>query len=93
MAEPLAETFVSLSASDIHPYGYGAVLDFMLDAPAGFDPATGIMKVELLGACKTCKSSSTTLKDLIERTTRFWIPEVSQVEEVKRKKFAKYADA
>jgi hypothetical protein len=37
MAEPLAETFISVHASDIHPYGYGAVLDFLLDAPAGFE--------------------------------------------------------
>lgn len=43
MAEPLAETFVSVAASDIHPYGYGAVLDFLLDAPAGFDPADWII--------------------------------------------------
>lgn len=41
-----------------------------------FTPEDGLMSVELLGACKTCKSSSTTLKDLIERTTRHWIPEV-----------------
>lgn len=43
MAEPLAETFYSVSASDIHPYGYGGVADFLLDAPAGFDPADWII--------------------------------------------------
>lgn len=35
--------------------------------------------IELLGACKTCKSSKTTLQDLIERTVRHWIPEVTGV--------------
>lgn len=42
MAEPLAETFVSVEASDIHPYGYGAVLDFVTDAPVGSEPADWI---------------------------------------------------
>jgi Fe-S cluster biogenesis protein NfuA len=46
----------------------------------------GEMLVELLGACKTCKSSSTTLADLIERTTRHWIPEVLAVVEVNARK-------
>ncbi|TPP55634.1 NifU-like domain family protein [Leishmania donovani] len=50
----------------------------------GFDPVLGDMHVELLGACRTCKSSKTTLVDLIERTTRHWIPEVSAVKDVSR---------
>lgn len=50
-----------------------------------FVPETGSMEVELLGACRTCKSSKTTLVDLIERTTRHWIPEVSAVVEVSRR--------
>ncbi|MGY6246671.1 hypothetical protein ACXIUS_03850 [Bosea thiooxidans] len=41
MAEPLAEIFVNLEAFDIHPYGYGAVRDFMdpdvdIEAPAAW---------------------------------------------------------
>jgi Fe-S cluster biogenesis protein NfuA len=51
-----------------------------------FDDASGAMNVELLGACKTCKSSSTTLADLIERTTRHWIPEVTSIVEVNQRK-------
>ncbi|CBZ29850.1 conserved hypothetical protein [Leishmania mexicana MHOM/GT/2001/U1103] len=50
----------------------------------GFDPVLGDMHVELLGACRTCKSSKTTLVDLIERTTRHWIPEVRAVKDVSR---------
>ena len=42
MAEPLAETFVKVDVSDVHPYGYGAVIDFLLDAPIAFDPADWI---------------------------------------------------
>ncbi|CAJ1011596.1 putative Scaffold protein Nfu/NifU N terminal/NifU-like domain containing protein [Leishmania naiffi] len=50
----------------------------------GFDPVLGDMRVELLGACRTCKNSKTALVDLIERTTRHWIPEVKAVKEVSR---------
>ncbi|KAG5468973.1 hypothetical protein LSCM4_02366 [Leishmania orientalis] len=50
----------------------------------GFDPVSGDMRVELLGACRTCTSSKTTLMDLIERTTRHWIPEVKSVKDVSR---------
>lgn len=42
----------------------------------------GCMEVEMLGACRTCKSSKTTLVDVIERTTRHWIPEVMTVKDV-----------
>jgi len=51
-----------------------------------FEADEGRVVVELLGACKTCKSSSTTLRDLIERTLRHWIPEVKSVEEQKLKR-------
>jgi Fe-S cluster biogenesis protein NfuA len=50
----------------------------------GFDADSGEMRVELLGACRKCKSSKTTLVDLIERTTRHWIPEVKAVKDVSR---------
>ncbi|KPI87799.1 hypothetical protein ABL78_3098 [Leptomonas seymouri] len=50
----------------------------------GFDADCGEVRVELLGACRTCKSSKTTLVDLIERTTRHWIPEVKAVTDVLR---------
>ena len=41
----------------------------------------GRVWVEMLGACKSCKSSKTTLKDLIERTIQHWVPEVHEVVE------------
>nr|CCC52037.1 putative HIRA-interacting protein 5 [Trypanosoma vivax Y486] len=41
-----------------------------------------VMLVEMLGACRKCRSSKTTLHDLIERTTRHWLPEVQGVREV-----------
>lgn len=44
-----------------------------------FDPTTGEMRVGLLGACRRCHSRHHTLTDLIERTTRYWIPEVQRV--------------
>ncbi|KAG5469325.1 hypothetical protein LSCM1_02540 [Leishmania martiniquensis] len=68
-----------LFATTIRPQlqGDGGDLRFV-----GFDPVSGVMHVELLGACRTCKSSATTLVNLIERTTRHWIPEVKAVQDV-----------
>ena len=48
-----------------------------------FDAEVGILSIEMLGACKSCKSSKTTLKDMIERTLQHWIPEVKEVVEYK----------
>lgn len=50
-----------------------------------FDSKSGRLDIEMLGACRSCKSSGTTLLDLIERTVRHWIPEVSNVTEVRRR--------
>lgn len=50
----------------------------------GFNAETGEMRVELLGACRRCHSRHHTLGDLIERTTRYWIPEVTQVVAMER---------
>ncbi|CCW66157.1 unnamed protein product [Phytomonas sp. Hart1] len=49
-----------------------------------FDEPTGGMVVELLGACRTCRSGPTALVELIERTTFHWIPEVKAVSEIGR---------
>lgn len=38
MAHTLAERFGSVRSSDIHPYGYGDVLDFLEVAPTSTDP-------------------------------------------------------
>lgn len=43
---------------------------------------SGRLHIEMLGACKSCKSSKTTLKDMIERTLQHWVPEVAEVVEV-----------
>lgn len=48
----------------------------------GFDPETGIVKLELQGACSTCSSSSITLKNGVENMLRHYVPEVKSVEEV-----------
>lgn len=48
----------------------------------GFDPETGVVKLELQGACSTCSSSSITLKSGVENMLRHYIPEVKSVEEV-----------
>lgn len=49
-----------------------------------FNEDEGLLQIELLGSCKRCLSSRTTLYDLIERTTSHWVPEVKRVEEVNR---------
>ena len=49
---------------------------------AGYQPETGTLLLELLGACRRCGSAATTLNDLIERTTRHWIPEVKSVVDI-----------
>lgn len=48
----------------------------------GFDEHSGIVKLELQGACSTCSSSSITLKNGVENMLRHYIPEVKGVEEV-----------
>ena len=47
----------------------------------GFDEATGIVKVKLMGSCSGCPSSSITLKSGIENMLTHYVPEVKGVEE------------
>ncbi|KAA8497035.1 NFU1 iron-sulfur cluster scaffold-like, mitochondrial [Porphyridium purpureum] len=49
----------------------------------GFEPATGVVQVELQGACSSCSSSSVTLKMGVQNMLMHYIPEVKSVEEVK----------
>jgi NFU1 iron-sulfur cluster scaffold homolog, mitochondrial len=49
-----------------------------------FDEGTGLVSLEMLGACKTCPSSRNTLKDGIERMLKHFVEEVTEVIEVKR---------
>ncbi|CDF39390.1 unnamed protein product [Chondrus crispus] len=48
----------------------------------GFDTETGVVNLELQGACSTCSSSSITLKSGVENMLRHYIPEVKGVAEV-----------
>lgn len=45
-----------------------------------FDPDTGVLWVEMRGACGGCPSSQLTLKATIENIVRRYVPEVLQVE-------------
>ncbi|KAK8795576.1 hypothetical protein WA158_000233 [Blastocystis sp. Blastoise] len=44
-----------------------------------FDDKTGIVKIEMTGACKGCPSSSVTLKQGVEKMLKHYIPEVQEV--------------
>jgi len=48
-----------------------------------FDETTGIVKVQMQGACKGCASSAITLKNGIENMLMHYVPEVKAVEEEK----------
>ncbi|TXG49337.1 hypothetical protein EZV62_025212 [Acer yangbiense] len=47
----------------------------------GFDPETGIVKLQMQGACSGCPSSSVTLKSGIENMLMHYVPEVKAVEQ------------
>lgn len=49
-----------------------------------FNETTGVVSLEMMGACKTCPSSRNTLKDGIERMLRHFVEEVTEVIEVRR---------
>ena len=48
----------------------------------GFDPATGVVSLHLVGACSTCPMSTITLKWGIEESLKKFIPSVTEVESV-----------
>ncbi|KAJ1972720.1 hypothetical protein H4R35_004522 [Dimargaris xerosporica] len=48
----------------------------------GFNTDTGIVQLRLRGACRTCSSSTVTLKNGIENMLMHYIPEVTAVEQV-----------
>lgn len=48
----------------------------------GFE--NGVVKLKLLGSCTGCPSSVITLKSGIQNMLQFYIPEVDEVEQVKR---------
>jgi len=47
----------------------------------GFDEETGVLSLQLVGACRGCASSSVTLKSGVENMLRHYIPEVTSVEQ------------
>lgn len=47
----------------------------------GFDPETGVVTVELTGACVSCPASTVTLKAGVERILRDRVPGVTSVEQ------------
>lgn len=48
----------------------------------GFNPKTGWVQLKLVGACRTCSSSTITLRNGIENMLMHYIPEVKGVEQV-----------
>jgi Fe-S cluster biogenesis protein NfuA len=48
-----------------------------------FDEQTGLVRVQMQGACKGCASSAITLKNGIENMLMHYVPEVKAVEEEK----------
>lgn len=44
---------------------------------------SGVVSLHMLGACKTCPSSQNTLKNGIERVLKHFLPEITEVVEVK----------
>jgi len=48
----------------------------------GFDETTGVVDVELIGACGSCPASTMTLKAGIERILRDRVPGVTEVNAV-----------
>lgn len=48
----------------------------------GFDAESGWVKLKLVGACRTCSSSTITLRNGIESMLMHYIPEVKGVEQV-----------
>jgi Fe-S cluster biogenesis protein NfuA len=55
----------------------GGDLEYM-----GFNSETGIVHLKLKGACRTCDSSVVTLKNGIENMLKYFIPEVTSVEQI-----------
>jgi Fe-S cluster biogenesis protein NfuA len=50
---------------------------------AGFDAASGIVRLRMAGSCVGCPSSSATLKNGVENMLMHYVPEVKGIEQVK----------
>eukprot|EP00183_Erythrolobus_madagascarensis_P007006 CAMPEP_0185846602 /NCGR_PEP_ID=MMETSP1354-20130828/2177_1 /TAXON_ID=708628 /ORGANISM="Erythrolobus madagascarensis, Strain CCMP3276" /LENGTH=311 /DNA_ID=CAMNT_0028546755 /DNA_START=200 /DNA_END=1135 /DNA_ORIENTATION=- len=59
----------------------------------GFDAESGVVSVELQGACSSCSSSSVTLKMGVQNMLMHYVPEVKQVVEVKSEAESKSDEA
>lgn len=53
----------------------------------GWDAETGHVRLRLQGACRTCSSSTITLRNGIERMLMYYVPEVRGVEQVEDEYF------
>jgi len=49
----------------------------------GFDPDTGIVKLQMAGSCVGCPSSTATLRNGVENMLMHYIPEVKGIQQVK----------
>ncbi len=79
MSETLLERKVATVIEVIRPAIQADDGDIFL---RGVDAATGVVSVELTGACITCPISTVTLKDGIERILTARIPGVTSVQHV-----------
>lgn len=48
----------------------------------GFEEESGVVRLQLVGACRGCASSSVTLKAGVENMLKHYIPEITEVEQV-----------
>ena len=77
--DPIVEMILELLDTRIRPTVQedGGDIEF-----EDWDPSTGVVRLRLQGACTGCPSSAITLKNGIEQMLKFYIPEVTTVEQV-----------
>lgn len=80
-AEPDSEVVAEIKAlldSRVRPAVAQDGGDILFDA---FDEETGVLSLRMRGACAGCPSSAMTLKAGVEQMMRYYIPEVTRVEQ------------
>jgi Fe-S cluster biogenesis protein NfuA len=71
-AEKIAEVIENNVRPMIESHGGG--IEFM-----GYDEASGVLKVSLLGVCNGCPGASATLRNMVEGVVQRYVPEVKEV--------------
>ena len=71
-AEKIAEVLETNVRPIIESHGGG--IEFM-----GFDEVSGVLKVELRGACSGCPGAAATLRNMVEGVIQRYVPEVKEV--------------